>query len=222
MKTKKLISLLGLVASAALLLASCSDSQIAAINPVNAQVGGPNRTQVERLARPGINEALLFTNGFLNTLNAITPATEAFLLDPANAGTQAVIDATPLLTEARTVLGLVNGTGTASATTTAQVNAFLPDVMRIDTTNAVGIATTAYSFELNAAGSPVSGRKLTDDVVDITLSVLSLGTVTSDGVPYYRPGAGTGSMNQSIGHQRLNGQATDFGSATFPFLAPPN
>ena len=77
---------------------------------------------------------------------------------------------------------------------------------------------TAYSGAANSSGVLTGGRKLTDDVIDITLQVLLDDPTASDGVPYYR-GA---SANTNIGHSRLNGQTVDFGPATFPFLAAPN
>ncbi|MBI3924180.1 MAG: DUF4331 family protein [Armatimonadetes bacterium] len=55
------------------------------------------------------------------------------------------------------------------------------------------------------------GRKLLDDVVDITLQALTNNGGVSDNVPYTRPG---GNTNPNIGHQPL--------SPTFPYLAPAN
>ncbi len=45
---------------------------------------GKNFTQVERLARPAVNEGLVVTNGFLNTLNSVTPDFEAAALAGKN------------------------------------------------------------------------------------------------------------------------------------------
>jgi hypothetical protein len=76
--------------------------------------------------------------------------------------------------------------------------------MRIDTTAASG-----YGNALNAKGSPVRGRLLKDDVIDITLSVLSNGAIKSDNVSYEgTPG------NPAQGHQPL--------VTSFPYLAPAN
>ena len=173
-------------------------------------------TQVEFLARPGIAEALLFDNSLLATYNAVGPNFVAnALADPASPEGQA---AGPVLSQASTVLDILTGLDPANGVTTAQaVGAFLPDVMRIDTSLNVPVDQSAYAFSLNAVGSPVAGRKLTDDVVDITLTVLTGGVLTSDGVPYYRP---AGETNEAIGHSFLNGQTVEFGPAEFPFLAP--
>jgi Domain of unknown function (DUF4331) len=88
--------------------------------------------------------------------------------------------------------------------TKALLTAFLPDVMRIDTTRASG-----YANALNAKGSPIRGRMLLDDTIDITLSVLTNGAVKGDNVSYEgTPG------NPSQGHKPLE--------AAFPYLAMPN
>lgn len=154
--------------------------------------------QVERLARPGINEGLVLTNDFLNALNSVGPDFEAAAL----AGKQPAADiAGPIVGEAKnTLLALGNSEERANAL----LGAFLPDVMRIDTSGPSG-----YGNELNEAGSPVRGRMLKDDVIDITLSVLSDGAITTDNVSYEgTPG------NPSQGHQPLE--------SAFPYLAMPN
>ncbi|MBD2437305.1 DUF4331 domain-containing protein [Nostoc sp. FACHB-110] len=145
--------------------------------------------QVERLGRPGINEGLVVTNDFLNAFNSIPPTADL---------SQA---AAPVGAEARKTLKAL---GNSDQRADALLAAFLPDVMRIDTNVPSG-----YANALNAKGSPVTGRKLTDDVIDTTLSVLTNGAVTSDNVSYTgTPG------NPSQGHQPLVSQ--------FPYLALPN
>jgi hypothetical protein len=148
-------------------------------------------TQVERLARPGINEALILTNDFLNALNSVGPDFEASALkgeEPA-AGI-----AGPIVGEAIATLKAV---GNDDDRALALVKAFLPDVMRIDTSQPSG-----YANELNAGGSPIRGRLLGDDVIDITLSVVTNGGITTDNVDY------------ADYHQPL--------LADFPYLAAPN
>jgi hypothetical protein len=165
---------------------------------ISTPANGQKFNQVERLARPGINEALIVTNDLLNTLNSVTPDFEAAAL----AGRQpAAGAAAPIIAEAsRTLQGL----GNDADRTKALLGAFLPDVMRIDTTGPSG-----YGNALNAKGSPIRGRLLKDDVVDITLSVLTNGTVTTDNVSYEgTPG------NPAQGHDPL--------ISDFPYLAPAN
>ncbi|MBD2204629.1 DUF4331 domain-containing protein [Calothrix sp. FACHB-1219] len=145
--------------------------------------------QVERLARPGINEGLIVTNDFLNAFNSIPPTAD---LSSA---------AKPVGAEAKKTLKAL---GNNDQRADALLGAFLPDVMRIDTTIPSG-----YGNALNAKGSPIAGRKITDDVIDITLSVLTNGAVTTDNVSYEgNPG------NPSQGHKPLEPQ--------FPYLALPN
>ncbi len=145
--------------------------------------------QVERLARPAINEGLLISNNLLNTFNSVPPTVD---LSPA---------AAPIGAEAtRTLKALGNN----DERTKALLGAFLPDVMRIDTTGASG-----YGNALNAKGSPIRGRLIKDDVIDTTLSVLTNGAVKSDNVSYEgTPG------NPGQGHKPL--------VPNFPYLALPN
>lgn len=160
-------------------------------------VGG-KYVQIDRLARPVINEGLVFTNFYLNILNRVGPDFEAAAL----AGQQPAAKlAGPIVGEVRTTLKAV---GNTEERTTALVGAFLPDVMRIDTTG-----TSGYGNALNTKGSPIRGRLLKDDVVDITLSVLTNGAITTDNVSYDgTPG------NPAQGHNPL--------VSTFPYLALPN
>ncbi len=68
---------------------------------------------------------------------------------------------------------------------------------------------SGYGNALNVKGSPIRGRLLKDDVIDITLSVLTNGAITGDNVSYEgTPG------NASQGHQPLIN--------SFPYLAPAN
>ena len=102
-------------------------------------------TQVERLARPGINEALILTNDYLNALNSVGPDFEAAALkgeEPA-AGI-----AGPIVGEAIATLKAV---GNDDERALALVKAFLPDVMRIDTSQASG-----YANELKCWRQPYS------------------------------------------------------------------
>lgn len=160
--------------------------------------GSGDYVAVERLARPGINEGLIVTNDFLNTLNAIGPMFEAAALKGQQPQAGA---AAPIVTEAkRTLLAL----GNSDARANALLGAFLPDVMRIDTLQPSG-----YGRALNANSSPYFGRMLKDDVIDITLQVLTNNSAATDNVSYDgTPG------NPSQGHQPL--------ATSFPYLAPPN
>jgi hypothetical protein len=153
--------------------------------------------QIERLARPAVNEGLLLTNDYLNTLNAVGPDFEAAVLNGDKAAGEA---AAPIIGEVSTVLKLL---GNDPTRVNALLGAFLPDVMRIDTTGASG-----YANALNAKGSPIRGRLIKDDVIDITLQVLSNGAVKGDNVSFEGPNAG------GTAHKPL--------LESFPFLASPN
>ncbi|NEP15829.1 MAG: DUF4331 domain-containing protein [Leptolyngbya sp. SIO4C1] len=154
--------------------------------------------QVERLARPAINEGLILDNDFLNALNSVGPDFEAAALAGQN---PAARTAGPIVAQAKQTLLAI---GNSEERANALLGAFLPDVMRIDTSGPSG-----YANDLNALGSPVRGRMLADDVIDITLSVLTDGAIATDNVSY----AGTPG-NPAQGHDPLE--------PMFPYLALPN
>ena len=132
---------------------------------VSVDDGAGGWTQVERLAQPAINEGLLVTNDFLNALNAIGPDVEATLVEPNNCVGAL---ANPIIAEAATTLLSLGNTVPQAL---AICNAFLPDVMRIEVSGPSGYAAAATT-----SGRPMRGRKITDDVIDITLSVIVPGT----------------------------------------------
>ncbi|NJO42123.1 MAG: DUF4331 domain-containing protein [Cyanobacteria bacterium CRU_2_1] len=145
--------------------------------------------QTEQMARPGINEALLVSQRNLAAYNR---------LQPSRMNTQ---ESRAVRAEAKnTLLALGNNDARAEAL----LNAFLPDVMRIDTTG-----TSGFANALNTKGSPIRGRLLLDDVVDVALTVLTNGAITTDNVSYEGV-----SGNPGQGHDPL--------AAEFPYLAPAN
>jgi Domain of unknown function (DUF4331) len=145
--------------------------------------------QTEQLARPAVNEGLVIAQDNLAAYNRVQPTRQ---VTPALRRVAA---------EAKSVLLALGNSNTRAD---ALLGAFLPDVMRIDTTGPSG-----YANALNTKGAPIRGRMLLDDVIDITLAVLSNGAVTTDNVSYEgTPG------NPGQGHQPL--------ATSFPYLAPPN
>ncbi|MBN9419696.1 MAG: DUF4331 family protein [Candidatus Eremiobacteraeota bacterium] len=204
--------------AAAALIAGCGsdDPTFTSYNNFQPNNNTPNTPavtyrQIEQLARPGINEALLFSNAFLNRYNSVGPQFIATAL--ANPTSQEGVAAGPVFTEATAVLqAIMDVPGVAGLLTTpAQaVTAFLPDVMRVDSTLNIAPAQGAYAFALNTSNSPVAGRKLTDDVIDITYIVLLDATgAVNDHVNY-----AANANNPATGHQPL--------ITTFPYLAPAN
>lgn len=157
-------------------------------------VGGK---QVARLARPAIGEGLLTTTAYQNALNSVGPDFEAAAL----AGHKPEADAAgPIVAEAKKTLMAF---GNDDKRATALLVAFLPDVMRIDTTGPSG-----YAAALNSKGSPIRGRKIADNVIHVTLSVVTNGAVTTDNVSYAGPNGG------GTAHKPL--------LSAFPYLAEPN
>jgi len=157
-----------------------------------------NFVGVERIARPAINEGLVFTNDFLNALNGVGPLFEARALRGIRP--EATI-AAPIVAE---VVQTLRAFGNSPERANTLVAAFLPDVMRIDTLRPSG-----YGTFLNANGSPAAGRLLKDDVIDTTLQVVTNNPAASDNVSYEgTPG------NPAQGHKPL--------ATSFPYLAPAN
>jgi hypothetical protein len=167
--------------------------------------------QVERLARPAVNEGLIETNSFLNAFNMIPPSAD---LSPA---------AAPVRAEAAKTLAAFDLIDNKVDIPVADVvAAFLPDVMRIDTRVAIPVGKTAYNADLSGDKKMLTGgRKLQDNVMDITLSLLVAGDATGMAVKNNVTYEGTrGNANQ--GHTMLYGQNSRLGRAMFPFLAEPN
>ncbi|MCU0545497.1 MAG: DUF4331 domain-containing protein [Oscillatoriaceae cyanobacterium Prado104] len=159
---------------------------------ISIRDGAGGFKQFERLARPAINEGLIVTPDFLEAFNSIPPRLD---LSPA---------AAPVRQEAVATLNAVDLLdGSDNVDPNAIARAFLPDVMRIDTTKRSG-----YASATNSQGSLIGGRLLLDDVVDITLGAL-VGSPASDNVSYNgTPG------NPAQGHKPLE--------PNFPYLALPN
>ncbi len=170
-----------------------------------------NGKQIERLARPAINEGLIITNAFLNAFNMIPPSADFSDM------------AAPVREEAVKVLNAFDMIdGVESITAGAVVTAFLPDVMRLDTRANIPVGTVAYNADLSGdKGMLTGGRKLEDDVIDITLSLLVAGDPTGAAVKDNVSYAGTpGNPNQ--GHKLLHGQSMRLGPAEFPFVSRPD
>jgi len=200
--------------AASALIAGCGSDDSTFIPNNTFQPNTPQGTslvQVEQLARPGVNEAFLFTNSFLNTYNKVSPAFIAAAL--ANANSNEGQAAGPIFTQATTVIGLIINFGGAAGpfkNPGQVVAAFLPDVMRVDSTLAIAQNEAAYSLAANHLSantfSPIAGRKLTDDVIDVTYQAL-LGEGATDHVNY-----AANANNPATGHNPP--------AATFPYLAP--
>lgn len=168
--------------------------------------------QVERLARPAINEGLILTNEFLNRLNRVGPACEARAL----AGKQPCASRLgPVFAEA---IATLKALGNNNAQVAGIVGAFIPDVMRINTTMASGYANGAtFDAAGNITSSPKGGRKILDDVIDITLGVLVPG-----GFPAGPPIPNVERDNVSYGGPNLGGSMHRPLLPGFPYLVAPN
>jgi hypothetical protein len=145
--------------------------------------------QMEHFGRPGINEALILTQTNLAAFNRAQPTR-------VTSGAVGKV-----ITEAK---GTLKALGNSDARADALLKALLPDVMRIDTTGPSGFANA-----LNTLGAPIRGRLLEDDVIDVALTLLSNGAVTTDNVSYDGPPG-----NPGQGHQQP--------LTSFPYVPTPN
>jgi len=175
-----------------------------------------NEKQIDRLARPAINEGLSVTDASLNAFNSIAPSQD---LSPA---------AAPVLAEdTKTLVAFANlgkTLGTPPAPPVATIaGAFLPDVMRLDTKLNLAPGTTAYNGGTSGSlGILTGGRKIQDDVIDITLSFLVAGDPTGKTVKDNVSYEGVAGNPNQPGHKLLSGQTTMNGPATYPFVTTPN
>lgn len=198
---KKIIIFLGFVAGVIIISCNKNDSSNATAQVKQADAG---YVQVERIGRPAINEALVITNDYLNAFNSIPPTAD---LSAA---------AAPVRAEATAVLDVVTGLVPGGPTSAQVAGQFLPDVMRIDTVVSnpgVGPSTSdanvGYISCVNVTGAgPLlcGGRKLEDDVIDITLNYIASGVPT-------QPYTISDNITYTTTHSPL--------PSAFPYLAPP-
>lgn len=172
--------------------------------PSTAASTASDYIQVERLARPAINEGLIRDPGLLNAWNSVGPAVDL-------AEVQAAKDIRA------NAVGTLKALGNDDTQVGSIVGSFLPDVIRIDTTLASGYVTPSTS----AAGTfnnlsatkkiPIGGRMIKDDVMDATLQVL---------VPNGLPASGkiAGLESDGVAYEDNHSPLM----TTFPYLAEPN
>ncbi|MEZ0373423.1 MAG: DUF4331 family protein [Candidatus Sericytochromatia bacterium] len=161
-------------------------------------------TQIERLARPAVNEGLLISNNLLNLWNMVPPSVD--LTDAASG----------IAGEVTTVLMAL---GNNQADVNALFTALLPDVMRIDTTRTSGyVSSNGVDLDnVTADLRPIGGRMIEDDVIDVTLQL-----AVKDGAPFNPAIPGLESDNVSYAGPNANGTAHQPVMADFPYLAAPN
>lgn len=243
----------------------------AAVTPDALPPGPTVYRQIEQLARPGINEALLLSEGFLAGYNATAPTfagvdatTLTAVVGEAKtvlkaiylgtclingaAGLTAVTGAKPAGLECAAVGGNLFQSGGLAGTvlTMAAANGaeayadrvfaqFIFDVMRIDTA-----VDSAYLTLCDGASATApllcGGRKLNEDVIDITYFYLLAGAavptglagagvpqavaLVSDGVLFSSNPMNNAGTLQTPDPTNTNQFHPDV-SATFPYSAPP-
>ncbi len=187
---------------------------------------------VWNLGLPAVNEGLVLSNDLLNAFNSIPPTLD---LDTSNATVLSVLQ------QAHAVLDLVDDLDgveqfSAGFPNSEVVRGFLPDVMRIDLEvgfqanqaayNGDAVVVTDHPLGINDQNDAfmlTGGRKLKDDVVDITLSYLAFKNPFADDQGNFTVGDNVsyrGENDVTQGHDRLFNEDQD-GNAQFPFLANP-
>ncbi len=170
----------------------------------------------------------MLSNAYLNAYNSIAPSVDLTETGGRGGG--------PGGRRIRQIVVAATAAGLTPVGTAAIAGGFLPDVMRIETNQSIAVGTAAYNASLS--GTPPilnGGRKVTDDVVKhhvgLYLQLDAVGdihTAIDDKISYYMDttcsGAAfvAGANPAAPGHQCLNGQTSNFGAATFPFLAAAN
>jgi hypothetical protein len=147
--------------------------------------------QTEQLARPGINE--LLTTGVSQEIYAAYNRTQPTRSTEGEAGIVR-----------NNIKATLKAVGNDDTRANILLNALFPDVMRIDTTIRSG-----YGAAANKLGAPIGGRMLLDDVVDISLALVTNNAIRTDNVSYNGD-----PNNPAQGHKPLVG--------SFPYLALPN
>lgn len=199
-----------------------SAGDVGSTNPTSPtdMMAADSFVQIERLGRPAINEGLVISNAKLLAFNSIPPTLDLATNVPA------VLEVLKEASGALDLFDSLDGKNDFKDGFDSEVVAgFLPDVMRIDTAKAIPPGTAGYNGDFvvvqgTNAAMLTGGRKIEDDVADITLSYLvsadPTGKTIKDNVEY----AGVAG-NPAQGHKKLNGQTNYGGPATFPYLALP-
>jgi hypothetical protein len=163
-------------------------------------------TQIDRLARPAVNEVFATV---ANNRHAVNDSD-----NPTNDSSQLANDIQTFMT----------GTAGRSQAITDVVKAVLvPDVMIADLSQTDSAAYLG-SETGGATGGKFGGRKLTDDVVDISLGVIfgstvpNLGLAADDGKEIASLTSDNVSYTTAPKHFQDGSMG---GTATFPYLGPP-
>ncbi len=195
--------------------------------------------QVERLARPAINEGLIRQDTptraqLLKTWNSVPPSVDlADIPAAAEIRTEAVTVLDAIQGQVQAVLNPNDDPATANPVPprTMQeridrrneiVAAFLPDMLRIDTTGPSGYAAGITDL---TNPRPFRGRRIDEDVIDITLQVLVPGGALdplqpngAQNAPIARVETDNVEYNDTFDGARIH----DAIPGTFPYLPEPH
>jgi len=168
-------------------------------------------TQFDRLARPAVNEVFAtVANNEHQTNDQDTPSQDVNNLKP------------------NIVFFMEHTAGRSAAVANTMAAVLVPDVMVADLTQG-GQAAYLGVETGGATGGKFGGRKLTDDVVDISLGAIfgptltnaagGLGLVADDGKEIAT--LTSDHVGPTTAPKHFQDGSAGFGAATFPYLGPP-
>ena len=206
---KNQLILIGAASIAAILVAGCGGSSSSSITPGTDKVivglwtttstaEGSTYVQVDRLARPVVNEVFATVANNRHQINDLNNPTD----DPAN-----------LATDIDSFLTFPAGRSPAIRNVIKSVLA--PDVLKFDLFNTDQAAYLGVETG-GATGGKFGGRKLTDDVVDT-----SLGVVFGNTIPALGLAPDDGAEIPTLTSDHVDASGKHF-TSTFPYLGRPN
>ena len=159
---------------------------------------GSEYKQVDRLARPAVNEVFATVAGNQHEINDLAIPTE----DATNLGPE-IVDF------------MTNTAGRSPAIANFVKSVLVPDVLKFDLNS--NDAASYLGFETGGAtGGKFGGRKLDDDVIDISLGVIFGGTVPALGLA-----AEDGKEIPTLTSDHVDASGKHF-TSTFPYIGRPN
>jgi hypothetical protein len=189
-----LVGLLGLSA-----LAGCDGS---------SNNGPKTFTQVDRLARPAVNEVFATVANNRHQVNDTD--------NPTDDNAQLSNDIQQFMTHTA---------GRSTAITNVVKSVLVPDVMVVDLSQSTTTAAYLGVETGGATGSKFGGRALTDDIVDTSLGIIfgatvpTLGLAPDDGKEI--PALTKDNVSASTAPKHFQDGSEGFGAALFPYLGAP-
>ena len=196
----------------------CSLASLLSLSALAGCEGSDNPTktytQVDRLARPAVNEV------FATVAPTTAGSTGRHQVNDTDNPTD---DSGQLANDIS--LFMTHTAGRSAAITNAVKSVLVPDVMVADLSSNATRAAYLGVETSGATGSTFGGRALSDDVVDTDLGVIfgttvpTLGLAPDDGNEI--PALTTDNVTAQTAPKHFQDGSAGFGAAQFPYLGPP-